>query len=215
MSSRRMLTPTPSAARDRERSTFCPAACLRLNHHRTCPVFLFTAIFISSNEARSSSGTSKGKGGMTRGRRGRIPALAAPSLPPESFRGPSNVCCGISFLYPSPTWGGKSKSHPAEAAASFPSGAGALRRAVSPPSTIQNAEVQGMLMPSPCKSLLCHSHLPWDMACLFPMGCGVTISHGMWHACFPRDARDPGAGKAASTGSDSLWEHHSSIQRDS
>jgi len=51
----------------------CLTACLLSNHQRTRPVFLFTAIFISSDEARSSSGTAEGKGGMASGEEGPDP----------------------------------------------------------------------------------------------------------------------------------------------
>lgn len=87
----------------------CPAACSLLNHHRTRPVCLFTAIFICSNEACSSSGTSEGKGGMARAGRGRIPgtcprlplpAPAAPSLPPASAR--ALPTCEVRHFLPLP-----------------------------------------------------------------------------------------------------------------
>lgn len=52
-------------------------ACLFLNRWRTHPVFLFTAIFISSKEACSSSETSEGKGGMTNDRGNRITVMCA------------------------------------------------------------------------------------------------------------------------------------------
>lgn len=113
---------TGSAARSL--AARCPSACLLLNHQRTRPVFLFTAIFISSNEARSSSGTSEGKGGMASGEEGpdpgdvpqpaHAPGSSCPIAASRQCWGPHNVCFGISFLYPSPTWGWKMRtSHPA------------------------------------------------------------------------------------------------------
>lgn len=72
----------------------CPAACLLLNHQRTRPVFLFTAIFISSDEAALPQGPRRGRVGWRAAGRGRIPGTCLRGCAPQPVPVPGPIASG-------------------------------------------------------------------------------------------------------------------------
>lgn len=84
-----MLQPSPGQGARHVRgnvplAAHCPAACLLLNHQRTRPVCLFTAIFISSDEAALPQGPRRGRVGWRAAGRGRIPGTCLRGCAPQS-----------------------------------------------------------------------------------------------------------------------------------
>lgn len=98
-----MLQPSPGQGARHVRGNVplaarCPAACLLLNHQRTRPVCLFTAIFISSDEAALPQGPRRGRVGWRAAGRGRIPGTCLRGCAPQpvpaargSFWGPPDL----------------------------------------------------------------------------------------------------------------------------